>query len=101
MTTYRMDDGIIVDTDKAKRSWDEDLYWDGNNWISRATDSQWDHEMLMLSRKGRYYIWRTSNRQGNMPSAQWLTDKEATAWLLLNEIDVPDDLLNNVEDVSE
>lgn len=50
---YRMDDGTVVDTDRASDSWAEASYWDGNNHISKATGSQWTHQQLYRSRKWR------------------------------------------------
>jgi hypothetical protein len=87
-----MDDGTILDTDNAKKSWDEDTYFDGNNHISRATGSQWGHETLRCSRKGRYYVERTSQWQGSHPSAEWVSDRGAATWLLANGHELPADL---------
>ena len=41
-----MEDGSVVDTSRAKSSWEEATRWDGNNNISKATGSQWEHETL-------------------------------------------------------
>jgi len=92
MTRYKMDDGIIVDTDLATAVWQEATDWDGNNHISRATGSQWEHETLHRSAKGRYYIERTSQWSGSMPSASWVEPEEAAAWLLAMDEDLPEDL---------
>jgi hypothetical protein len=64
MSKYRIEN-TIVDTDRAKKSWDEDTRWDGHNHISKATGSQWEHEKLYRSRKGRYYVEHTSQWQGS------------------------------------
>ena len=101
MAVYRMDDGKLVDTDKTVQSWDEQTYWDGNNRRSVATGSQWVHERLHKSRKGRYYIERWSQCQGSTPSAEWVTEREATAWLLLNGHDLPEDLKRFEAEVCE
>ena len=53
MTTYRMTDGTVVKTQNATQSWEEGKRWDGRNMISVATGTQWEHQMLYRSRKGR------------------------------------------------
>ena len=92
MARYEMDDGFIVDTDRAQSTWAEETNWNGNNHISRATGSQWDHERLYRSSKGRYYIESWSQWQGSTPSARFVSDEEAAAWLLKMEHDLPDEL---------
>ena len=101
MSRYRMDDGTIVDTKNASRSWDEDTFWNGNNFISRATGSQWTHETLYRSRKGRYYVEHTSQWQGSHDHAEWISNHEATRWLMHNDHDLPGDLASLESEVSE
>jgi len=101
MARYKMDDGIIVETENSTGSWKEATDWDGNNHISRATGSQWDHETLYRSRKGRYYIVIKSQWQGTLPSARWVTPVEAAAWLIHNDEEVPDDLQDAAGEATE
>ncbi len=103
MSTYRMDDGTVVKTENAVQSWEEDTRWDGNNHISVATGSQWEHETLYKSRKGRYWIEHTSNWQGRMPHAEWVSNHEAARWLLHNNEGepLPEDLAALEQEVSE
>lgn len=101
MARYRMDDGTVVDTDNAKDMWEEATYWDGRNHISKATGTQWDHQRLYKSRKGRYYLERYSQWQGSKPSAEWISKREAATWLLANECEIPDDLKEVVNEVAE
>jgi hypothetical protein len=96
-----MDDGTVVDTDNATQSWEEATRWDGSNHISVATGSQWNHEELHCSRKGRYYLEHTSQWQGSKPRAEWISKRTAAAWLLANEHAVPDDLKIDAEEVAE
>jgi len=84
--------GAIFDTEKAKSHWSEASDWNGSNHISRATGSQWNHEDLYLSKKGRYYVVRSSDIQGRQDEMEILTPWEAVAWLLLNDHDLPEDL---------
>ncbi len=92
MTKYQMDDGRLVETDQATKSWEEETTWNGNNHISVNTGSQWDHERLHLSSKGHYYLEEWSQWQGSIPSARWADDEEAARWLLRNEKDLPAEL---------
>jgi hypothetical protein len=101
MARYTMDDGTVVDTKNATESWDEDTRWDGSNHVSVATGSQWEHETLYRSAKGRYWVQRTSQRDGTLPSASWRTPEEAARWLLANDHDLPEDLAHLKREVSE
>lgn len=101
MARFEMDDGVVVDTDKATASWDEATRWDGRNHISKATGDQWLHEMLYRSAKGRYYVVRESQWQGSVPAARWLSPEEAARWLLANDEGLPEDLAHLEEQVSE
>lgn len=101
MATYKMNDGTIVKTENAVKSWEEATYWNGNNNISKATGTQFDHETLYLTRKGRYYIEHTSQWQGSVPSAEWVDNEAAARWLLLNDEELPEDLTSFAEQISE
>jgi hypothetical protein len=101
MARFEMDDGTIVDTQNAKKSWEEETDWNGNNHISRATGSQWDHEKLYKSAKGRYYIVESSQWQGSTDSANFVSDQEAATWLLKMEKELPKDLEKYEEEVCE
>lgn len=98
---FRMEDGTIVNTENATKSWDEDTRFDGNNHISRATGSQWNHQTLYRSRKGRYYIVHESQWQGSTPHAEWVSPQEAARWLTLMNHDLPTDLEQYQDEVTE
>lgn len=100
MSRYRLD-GTIVDTANAIKSWDEDTRFDGRNHISVATGSEWDHQKLYQSRKGRYYIEHWSQWQGSTPRAEWVSPQEAARWLLQNNHELPADLVEIAEQVTE
>lgn len=101
MATYRMDDSTVVNTDKAKNSWDEARYHDGRNFISKATGSQWNHETLYESRKGRFYIEHSSNCQGSRDSAEWISSRAAAVWLLANNHELPESLMEMAAEIEE
>jgi len=87
-----LEGGVIFDTERAAATWEEASDWDGSNHISRATGSQWKHETLHKSAKGRYYVVRSSDYQGSQDEMEILSPREAAAWLLLNDHELPDDL---------
>ena len=91
----------MVDTKNATQHWNEDTRWNGNNHISVATGSQWEHQTLYRSRRGRYYIEHESQWQGSTPSAEWVSTEEAARWLLANNETVPEELEAVAESVSE
>ena len=101
MATYRMDDGTVVKTENSIRFWLEATRWDGRNHISVPTGSQWNHETLYKSRKGRYYIEYESQWQGSTPHAEWVSNREAARWLLTNGYELPKSLSGLEEEVSE
>jgi hypothetical protein len=101
MSTYEMDDGTIVKTENATASWKEDKNWDGRNYISVATGSQWDHEMLYRSKKGRYYIESTSQWQGRTDTVRWVSNRQAAIWLIANDHELPEELEPLRDEVEE
>lgn len=98
---YKMDDGRIVDIEKAQKSWKESTYWDGHNNISVNTNSQWEHQELYLSQKGNYYLEIWSQWQGSQPYAIWVSEKEAAEWLVLNNESLPEGLKKYLNEIEE
>jgi len=101
MTKFNLDNGILVDTDKAQASWDESTFHDGHNLISKATGDQFLHETLYKSSKGRYYIVHSSQWQGSRDFAEEISPEEAAKWIILNEGDLPEDLAKLEEKIVE
>ena len=101
MKRYKMEDGSIIDTEKAQQKWEGVRYHDGCNLISRNTGSQWHDPDLFLSRKGRYYLLNTSCVQGQGDHAEFITDEEAASWLLINDHELPESLKQYEEQVIE
>lgn len=101
MARYRMDDGTVVDTANASQEWEEATYHDGRNHISKATGTQWEHQTLYRSRRGRYYTEHTSQWQGSHASAEWVSNAEAARWLTLNEHEIPAELAEIAAEVTE
>lgn len=84
-----LDDGRTADLTDADK-WDEDTYWDGNNNVSCATGSQWNHETLHRTKRGSWIIWHTSQVQGT-PSG-YRECENPVHWLTANGHDLPDDM---------
>lgn len=101
MTRYKMDDGTVVDTKNAAQSWSEATWWDGRNHISKPTGSQWEHQGLYKSRRGRYYLEHWSQRQGSSAYVEWISKRAAAAWLLENGHEIPPDLASEAQEVAE
>jgi len=75
---------------KAER-YDESVYFDGENVISRATGSQWDHETLYRTAGGRWILHSWSQRQGTPETWEEVDEATAVKWLVINRYeDVPE-----------
>ena len=101
MSRFNLGDGAIVDTERAAQSWDESTFHDGCNLISKATGDQFLHETLYKSSKGRYYIVHSSQWQGSRDHAEEISKIGAVTWLLQNEHELPEDLVELEGDVLE
>lgn len=101
MARFQLESGAIVDTDRAAKQWEEATFWDGRNHISKATGSQWDHQTLYKSSKGRYYLVRSSQWQGSRDQAEELSPMHAARWLLNNDHELPEDLADLEAEILE
>jgi len=98
---YQMDDGTVVDLQKASHTWAEKRDFDGSNNVGRSSGSQFHWQMLCRSRKGRYYVHYSSNWQGSRDHVEWISPEAAARWLLVNERELPEDLKKYEEEVVE
>ena len=64
---------------------DEGERHDGNNFISLATGSQWDHETLHYTSGGRWILNEYSQYQGSLETYRQIDLDEAVAWLTAND----------------
>jgi len=95
MDRIALENGSWFDADKARKI-NEHEWWDGNNWISSATGSQWDHEVLHETAKGKWVLHHWSQRTGYGDSWELLTDQEAAVWLVENNREIPERLTSLV-----
>jgi hypothetical protein len=63
---------------------EEDSQWNGNNHVSCATGSQWNHEKLYRTASGKWVLNWWSQMQGSLESFSEITDEQAAAWLITN-----------------
>ena len=80
-------DGWFDPDAATARTWAEGTRWVGNNHISLATGSQWDHEELWQTASGRWAVRWWSQWQGRAPRTRWVTAEQAQEWLVRNEWD--------------
>lgn len=88
MTRQALTDGSgrWFDTDKAE-AFAEGTWWNGSNHVSRATSSQFEHEVLYRTAGGRWIVYHWSQWQGSSESWVEIDDKAAAAWLVVNELE--------------
>jgi hypothetical protein len=68
----------------AAQEYKEDRSWNGSNWISVATGSQWEHECLYRTRSGAWVLCHWSQWQGSTTTYALVSADEATRWLIRN-----------------
>lgn len=76
--------GAWFDKDAAVM-FDEDTYWDGHNLISKATGSQWDHEVLYYTKSGKWVKCSMSQYEHVPTGYTTITEEEAVAWLIAQD----------------
>jgi hypothetical protein len=91
MHRVALPDGRFFDADKAQ-CFEEGTRFDGNNHVSLATGSQWDHEKLYLTAGGVWVVVPSSQREGRNPEPTIIDADEAARWIVRNEQDVPEAL---------
>lgn len=65
--------------------YEEGTTWDGQNNISTATGSQWNHEEVVRTKRGKYYVVSSSQRQGSQTKARAMDLSEVARWLVRAE----------------
>jgi len=85
------DQGKWFDRSQAE-VFEEATYWNGSNHISKATGSQWNHEALYRTTNGIWVLHSFSNYENVADEYSSISAKDAAAWLIQNEHDIPDEL---------
>lgn len=86
-------------TDGSNRwfAWEEALFFrerttfNGNNHISVATGSQWEHEGLYYTKNGSWVFHVWSDREGSAESYELIEEEQALKWLAFHDIESRDD----------
>jgi hypothetical protein len=89
MKRQALDNGTWFDVEQADKH-EEDTYWNGNNHISRATGSQWNHEVLYRTASHRWVLNHWSQYQGSGETWEEIDNESAARWLVANGHDHPD-----------
>ncbi|MDD4000219.1 MAG: hypothetical protein PHX62_04925 [Bacilli bacterium] len=88
--------GNFFDLDKAA-NYAENTYWNGNNHISKATGSQWNHEALYKTVSGKWVMNCYSQCQGIVETYEIISPIAAARWFVKNEYsDIPEELNKEV-----
>lgn len=87
-----MIDRLLYDTASAVESWNEQTEFNGSSQVSLATDSQWNHEALHRTAKGRYFVHWWSDWRRPSDNLRPLTEIQAAEWLVRNRYDLPAEL---------
>lgn len=76
--------GRFFDTDKATK-YDEITYWNGKNHISKATGSQWNHEVLYKTTSGKWVLNCYFQYSGTVETYEIISPADAAMWFVKNE----------------
>lgn len=63
----------------------EGQWHDGNNFISKATGSQTEHECLYYTASGKWILNSWSQFQGSRETHELISETEAGEWFIKNE----------------
>jgi hypothetical protein len=89
--------GHWFDVEKAIK-FEEESWHNGNNYISKATESQLNHENLFFTATGKWVINKYSQYQNQLESYEVITEDEAVVWFLKQEMDLPEQLAGKDQD---
>jgi hypothetical protein len=91
-----MKTGKFFDSDKATL-YKEATFHDGSNWISKATGSQWSHEILFKTASGNWVLNCYSQYQGSVETYEIISPAAAARWFVKNEYDdIPEELKEEI-----
>lgn len=84
--------GRWIDLNTAE-CYNEKVYHDGSNYISKATSSQWEHQKIYVTKGGRFILYTWSNWQGSKDVIIEITKEDAAIWFSSQEFqdnEIPD-----------
>lgn len=62
-------------------------YWNGNNWISKVTGSQFAHETLYRTKGGKWVLNQWSDFSGTQDKYNEIDNDAAAVWLSSQELE--------------
>lgn len=80
MNRKAINGGGWFDDDRAVLVSEERTHFDGQNHVSEATGSQWEHQRLLRTAKGQYLLHSWSQWQGSGEAFARLSEQEAAEW---------------------
>ncbi len=92
MKRQSITNGGWFDIDRATK-YTEATRWNGNNHISLATGSQWNHESLYCTANHAWILHEWSQWQGSGESYTKIDKTSASEWLTRMGCEVPLDLI--------
>lgn len=90
--------GKWFNLDSAEK-FDESKQWDGNNHVSNATNSQWEHEALYKTKGSKFILNHWSQWQGTTETWKEISIGEAAIWLSTNGHEPDETLLKEFEEL--
>jgi hypothetical protein len=66
----------------------EITYFDGNNFISQVTNSQWEHEFIFITQGGKYILNSWSAWQGSIDRYEEISREVAAKWFAKQDFTV-------------
>ena len=76
---------------ESSEKFDEGTFHNGQNWISKATNSQWNHETLYRTKGKQWVLVKNSNIQGTQEEVVLISNDEAAEWFSKNELEPHED----------
>lgn len=98
MKRQSLGNGSWFDLEKATK-YDEATWWDGSNYVSKATGSKTEHECLYRTVKGKWVLNSWSQWQGTVETWEVISQDEAARWLSRNDCDFPVELESKLADL--
>jgi hypothetical protein len=80
--------GMWFDVSKAT-CFKEEKQWNGQNYISKATGSQWYHEAIYYTKSGKWVLNKWSDYQGSIETYEVVEEHEVVEWFLKQSMDLP------------
>ena len=75
---------------ESSEKFTEESYFNGRNCISKATDTQFNHQDLFYTKSGKWIICNWSNWQGSITTYSIISETRAAEWFLKQSTNLPE-----------